>query len=590
MITKASSKPEPIWGQEILEAILGEETDFSRRYLVGEGYNFNGHKHFNTMQQYLERRYGEAVRALLANEEYTVPHRIIFREAQFRDIKAEGVFWPFILGKGAVLDHCTLNGANLNGADFGRAGFKQAKMIKVQARKAFFSGAILASADLTEADLIETAFNDATLQRAKLRKANLHNAKLRKANLQYAILEDADLSGADLSGANLSEANLVRANLSGANLTGATLVMSNLTSANFTGAVLTRANFGRAHTDGMITTDANVTEAVNLRLQFSRDDEQPEPLRAALTDAVKPLFAKPAGAPEPKTQPEPAGPAAAAPPPAPAPAGATDSATAILSGAGAAPPPVAAPAPAAVVLLARALKQVDVIGLQLVRRSAALTELRPFNRAKPGLSLALAMTFNGPVLKVSGGLIERAILDSGKNHLDNLENARDRQFRCTQLTEDRLTALCEIVLEPLPPGVKTLREVSGLLLYEASAGAVEADLGFAELTAGAQGTDYGAHLETVAPCATDPSRLELALRLDLPLRAVETVRCRPADGPALEVQAVGESVLSEHACLKRFTLPGPLPPAVRLFAVLHRERQQLTVPFAAGMISLAGLF
>ena len=146
-------------GKEFVRQALSGERDFSKTRLE-EGFDLSGYEGFDELQNYLRKQNFKE-------------NPFVINYSELKDVKAEGIYLPYVKGEEAYLV-----GAKLVGADLERANLERA--------------------NLRRADLV-----GAKLVGAKLERADLVGAKLERADLRGADLERAELWGADLSGANL---------------------------------------------------------------------------------------------------------------------------------------------------------------------------------------------------------------------------------------------------------------------------------------------------------------------------------------------------------------------------------------------------
>ena len=179
-------------GKEFVRQALSGERDFSKTRLE-EGFDLSGYEGFDELQNYLRKQNFKE-------------NPFVINYSELKDVKAEGIYLPYVKGEEAYLV-----GAKLVGADLERANLERANL-----RRADLVGAKLVGAKLERADLV-----GAKLERADLRGADLERADLRGADLERAELWGADLSGANLKAVknldevlNLGEANFCRTRVS----------------------------------------------------------------------------------------------------------------------------------------------------------------------------------------------------------------------------------------------------------------------------------------------------------------------------------------------------------------------------------------
>jgi uncharacterized protein YjbI with pentapeptide repeats len=116
--------------------------------------------------------------------------------------------------------------------------FEGADWRGVRALGLFWERTRLSGIDLSGADLRDASLRGADLQRSNLQRANLSGATLVVARLGGANFRNAVMRGADMYECNATDAIMQRVDL-----TGAQLPRANFRGVDFTGAVLTNVNF-----------------------------------------------------------------------------------------------------------------------------------------------------------------------------------------------------------------------------------------------------------------------------------------------------------------------------------------------------------
>ncbi|WP_376964150.1 pentapeptide repeat-containing protein [Azospirillum sp. A26] len=180
------------------------------------------------------------------------------REAELRNLEAEGIDFSDTLLSGADLSGADLSEASLRTADLSQAKLpnavlRAADLWKAKLKHADLSGANLGRANLTGAELLH-----ATMVGTQLSRASLQGAIMTSANLTRACLHDSDLSFATLNEALLVEADLTRAKLEGAELTQAGLTRADLSQANLHQSSLKQAYLAEANLSQSRLTEAEL--------------------------------------------------------------------------------------------------------------------------------------------------------------------------------------------------------------------------------------------------------------------------------------------------------------------------------------------
>ncbi len=176
-----------ISGRELIRRILDGERDFSRTRLSTTEAPLHEQEGFHEMAGYLQKQD-------LRNEP------VIAEAADWRGLRAPGLFFPSTRFAGA-----DLSGADLRNSDLRRAVFNEAK---------------LQQTNLEGAIIIHGRFMNTDLSGANMRGADMYEAKftgtvLRGTDLTFAQMPRIGLDGGDLTGAAVGGANLYRSDLRG---------------------------------------------------------------------------------------------------------------------------------------------------------------------------------------------------------------------------------------------------------------------------------------------------------------------------------------------------------------------------------------
>lgn len=181
-----SQSPKELGAGELIHRILAGERDFAAtRIAPGQALDE-------------EDAYAEFLAYLRKQDLRASP--VIAERADWRGLKARGLFLQSGRFAGA-----NLSGADLSGADLRRSDFTGAT----------FEGTSLNEAELTHSRFIEANLSQALLRSADFYEANLTGAILRGADLSGAFLVRLSLQGADLTEATLSGADMYRVDLRG---------------------------------------------------------------------------------------------------------------------------------------------------------------------------------------------------------------------------------------------------------------------------------------------------------------------------------------------------------------------------------------
>ncbi len=242
--------------------------------------------------------------------------------------------------------------------------------------------------------------------------------------------------------------------------------------------------------------------------------------------------------------------------------------------------PVAAAAPAQ----SGELKSVRVLGVRLVREAPEGLGVRPFNE-EPGYALSLLAELPGSVLALTDECaLETAVADDGSDLLPESEWSRRISF--PTLSEDKAHVIFDAKLAPPGPGVKGIREVSGRLQFTVAAGTKEVDLGFAKLAAGADGKEFGAHIEAIDTKSDNSGEQWMELKLDLKpdhLKALYLV----VGSTRTELTRHGYSGFNDSYAYS-FQSEKGFPAKAKLVVETYADLQTFNAPFKVENLTLLG--
>ena len=228
--------------------------------------------------------------------------------------------------------------------------------------------------------------------------------------------------------------------------------------------------------------------------------------------------------------------------------------------------------------------KVVVGGVRLVRFSDFGRGIMPLGQ-RDGYTLSLIAELPASVVKVSGGRIEKANTDTGKELLP--KDQWDRKIKFPTLTADGKTVVFDIELLLPDEGAHGLEEVSGTLEYLTASGSREADLGVIAFEVGAKGTDYGAVVSSIEADPWQKNATVLGLRLDLPAEAIKSVEFFAEDGAKLDINQRGSGSIGGTTTLK-FSVKGQLPKSARVVLNIFDELKKEQIPFRIRNVSLTG--
>jgi hypothetical protein len=242
---------------------------------------------------------------------------------------------------------------------------------------------------------------------------------------------------------------------------------------------------------------------------------------------------------------------------------------------------IAPPVPAAT---GGEFKSLTVMGVQHVYADDSMGGFRPFNGAQ-GMALSLVGEFNGAVLQVKGGKLEKATADDGSSLL--AENEWERDIHFPNLSEDKTKVMFEIRLARPGKDVKGLTEVSGSLEYVVGGKTKPVDIGLSEFKAGAKGKEFEAVIEKVENSEWNEGHQELSLKLALEATSVQSVKIYDDRGVELKTQPGGTMTMTGEVTMG-FQLKGKFPEKGKVVVVVFEDLKAYKVPFKLSNLDLLG--
>jgi uncharacterized protein YjbI with pentapeptide repeats len=168
---------------ELVRRVLDGERDFSHTRLVAD--NLDEADGYKEMLAWLRDQ------DLRANP-------LSFEGADWRGVRALGLFWERTRMSGIDLSGADLRDANLRGADLQRANLQRTNLSGATLVVARLGGANLRNALLRGADMYECNATDAILQRVDLTGAQLPRATFRGVDFTSAVLTNVNFYKTDL--------------------------------------------------------------------------------------------------------------------------------------------------------------------------------------------------------------------------------------------------------------------------------------------------------------------------------------------------------------------------------------------------------
>lgn len=229
-------------------------------------------------------------------------------------------------------------------------------------------------------------------------------------------------------------------------------------------------------------------------------------------------------------------------------------------------------------------KSLKVGGVRLVKFSDPENDIRPFNYDE-GYALALIGEFNGSVLKVTEGRVEKALADSGQNLLPDRE--WDRKISFPKLSKDRTRVMFEVKMAVPGEDVRYVKEVSGILEYTVSSGTKELDLGITKFKEGARGKELSAVIKSVGEDEWEEGKQQLVLEMGADMDSVKSFDFFDKDGNKFEVSRRGYFSSGSSSEIT-FSIMGKLPEEGRIVIVMHDNVKKFKIPFKLENITLTG--
>jgi hypothetical protein len=230
------------------------------------------------------------------------------------------------------------------------------------------------------------------------------------------------------------------------------------------------------------------------------------------------------------------------------------------------------------------IKSLTVGGIRWVKQTDETRDIRPFNWSS-GYTVSLIAELPGAVLKVTEGLLEKAVARDGTNLLPARE--WDRKIHFPNLSKDKAAAVFEVNLGQLPEGVTGFQEIAGSLTYLVGSTTKTVELGFASLVPEAVGKELDARIQEIKPSRFQKDKVELELKLACPREMVKEVVLRDADGKILDTEIGGYSDMNKQVKLT-LRVPGAVPGNGSIAINLYDDLKEFTAPFQLRNIDLLG--
>jgi len=222
--------------------------------------------------------------------------------------------------------------------------------------------------------------------------------------------------------------------------------------------------------------------------------------------------------------------------------------------------------------------------VRLVRYSDYGRGIMPLGQTD-GYTLSLIGELPAPVIKASGGRIEIATTDTGKDLLP--EHQWGRKIKFPRLAKDKKTVVFDVELLLPDEDVEGLEELSGTLEYLTADASRAVDLGIMDFKVGAKGGKLGTVIRSIEKDPWQKNAAMLSLRLNLRPEVLESAEFFAQDGTKLDVSKRGCEAIAGTTTLK-FSIKGKLPPKGRIVLNVFEGLKKNEIPFKLTDISLTG--
>lgn len=230
------------------------------------------------------------------------------------------------------------------------------------------------------------------------------------------------------------------------------------------------------------------------------------------------------------------------------------------------------------------LKNVKVVGVQLIRESDQKRDLRPFN-FDAGYKISLLVDFPGAIQSVTDNTsLDAAIAGDGASLLPDSE--WDRKVHFPKLAKDKTAALVEFKLKLPDSGVESLKELSGHVQYRVAGGTKEVDLGLEALKAGATGTNLDARIESIRDGWKKDGSQNMVLHLKATPNDIQSLYL-VVNGQKTKLRQNGYGGGGGSYNIT-YESKQPFPPHGRLVAEIYDQIKTFDAPFKLQNLSLLG--
>lgn len=230
-------------------------------------------------------------------------------------------------------------------------------------------------------------------------------------------------------------------------------------------------------------------------------------------------------------------------------------------------------------------QKVRVAGVRLVRYSDLELGVLPLGRGD-GYTLSLIAQLPEPAVKVTGGKVDRATTNNGKDLAPS--KPWDRHIRFARLSKDHKTAIFDIELLLPDPGTLGIQDLAGSLDYLTAGGTKDIDLGMLEIKAGTRVSQLGAEISSIDLDPYNNSAPLVGLTLNVPAEEVESIELYDEQDKRIEIIRYGSTSFGKKS-IHKFFVEKDLPQKARIVIHTFEGLQKHNIAFNIKGISIAGL-
>ncbi len=218
--------------------------------------------------------------------------------------------------------------------------------------------------------------------------------------------------------------------------------------------------------------------------------------------------------------------------------------------------------------------------------------------------LPLIARLPNPVLGISGGMLEKAVTDTGKSLLPQMEmfdettaamnknvflemEEQNRKIRFAKLKEDNRTIEFNITIRAPDTQKQLIREISGTLEYYTAKGTREVDLGVMDFRIGAKGKELETFISSIEPAHRRKNYTAMGLRINLSPETVNSATFYTQEGSKLDVLKSGTGIQGDETTIY-FSIKGKFPPKGRIVLQVLNNFKRYKISFKAANILLDG--